>query len=211
MTLVLASASPRRVELLRAAGLAFETFAVDIDETPRPGEAAAAYVRRLAGEKSALAQAVLAGRSTAYSAAAADRVVIGADTAVVVDDEILGKPRDAADAARMLRLLAGRTHQVMTGLSVRTREFERACVATTLVEFLPLSDADTAWYLASGEWQDKAGGYAIQGLASRFIPRIEGSYSNVVGLPVACLMELLKGLELGLNPSGRDARPGTGV
>jgi septum formation protein len=213
MSLVLASASPRRRDLLRAAGLTFDTLAVDINEAPRPGEPAASYVRRLAMEKSARASALLAERlptagGLAHNGTERPYVIIGADTAVVVDGEILGKPADPADAGRMLRRLSGRTHQVMTGISVRVDAAEQGCVATTVVEFLPLTDAGLSWYVASGEWQDKAGGYAIQGLASRFIPRIEGSYSNVVGLPVACLMEVFRELELGFDGPDRNVRDG---
>lgn len=193
MRLVLASASPRRAELLRAAGFRFETCPVDVDEGPRAGETAASYVRRLAAEKSALA-AIQKGI-----------VVIGADTAVVVDGEILGKPRDNDDAAAMLHRLSGRGHEVITGVSLRTGADEVGRVETTRVFFAPLSSDEIAWYVASGEGRDKAGAYAIQGLASRFIPRIEGSYSNVVGLPLGCVYELLK--ELGVDYSG--GQPGS--
>jgi septum formation protein len=120
-----------------------------------------------------------------------DIVVLGADTVVVVDGDILGKPQDDADAATMLRRLSGRRHEVLTGVSVRTQTDEAGMVETTAVAFSPLSDADIAWYVASGEGRDKAGGYAIQGLAARFIPRIDGSYSNVVGLPLAAVSSLL--------------------
>jgi septum formation protein len=181
--LILASASPRRAELLRAAGFEFDTIAVDVDETPRAGEAPPAYVRRLAAEKSAAA-AIAVSRD-------GPTVVLAADTAVVVDGEILGKPRDDGEAAAMLRRLAGRRHDVMTGISLRRGAYELGRVETTAVQVAPLTDADIAWYVASGEGRDKAGAYAIQGLASRFIPRIEGSYSNVVGLPVAAVYELL--------------------
>jgi septum formation protein len=185
MRLVLASASPRRAELLRAAGFEFETLVVDVDERVRPGERAEDYVRRLAMEKSARAMEILtAGGSH----------VLGADTAVVIDGAILGKPRDDEDAASMLRRLSGRPHQVMTGVSLRGPEWEANRVETTTVEFSPLSEADIAWYVGSGEGRDKAGAYAIQGLASRFIPRVEGSYSNVVGLPMAAVHELLAGI-----------------
>jgi septum formation protein len=117
--------------------------------------------------------------------------VLGADTAVVVDGLILGKPTDDDDAASMLRRLSGRSHQVLTGVSVRGRERESTHVESTTVEFSLLTEEDVAWYVASGEGRDKAGAYAIQGLCSRFIPRIHGSYSNVVGLPVAKVHELL--------------------
>ena len=195
MRLVLASASARRAELLRAAGFAFEIRAVDIDERVQPGEAPDVYVRRLAMEKSGRAMELLAGEGRAEGPARAeDRdgpAVLGADTAVVVDGTILGKPADDRDAASMLRRLSGRPHQVMTGVSLRTPKGESGRVETTTVEFSPLGDADIAWYVESGEGRDKAGAYAIQGLASRFIPRVHGSYSNVVGLPIAAVRELL--------------------
>ena len=189
MRLVLASASPRRAELLRAAGFAFETLVVEIDETWRPGEEPAAYVRRLAMEKSAKASAALHG-----PVGDDEPVILGADTTVVFDREILGKPLDDRDAARMLRRLSGRRHEVLTGVSLRRNAAEAGRVETTAVDFMPLDEADVAWYVASGEGRDKAGGYAIQGLASRFITRIEGSYSNVVGLPVHTLVALLREL-----------------
>jgi septum formation protein len=153
------------------------------------------YVRRLAAEKSAAAQADLKVRTTPDVVQAfrpAHTVILAADTTVVVDEEILGKPRDDADAAAMLRRLSGRRHDVMTGVSVRCGAHEVGRVETSAVYFSPLTDDEIAWYVASGEGRDKAGAYAIQGLASRFIPQIEGSYSNVVGLPVACVYELLR-------------------
>ena len=190
--LILASASPRRAELLRAAGFEFETIVADVDERVRADETPARYVRRLAAEKSAAASSVVSGFSRTFvGPPKGGHYIIAADTTVVVDGQILGKPEDDADAARMLRALAGRTHEVMTGVSVRRNAFEVGRVEMTTVFFAPMSDADVAWYVASGEGRDKAGGYAIQGLASRFIPRIEGSYSNVVGLPVAAVVELL--------------------
>jgi len=200
--LILASASPRRAELLRAAGYAFDVVVADIDETLRDGEAPAMYVRRLAADKSAAAWTSIAslhGRRRPRTDGPAkaghdeddDRIVLGADTTVVVDDEILAKPRDDADAAAMLRRLSGRVHEVLTGVSVRGNGFELGQVETTRVHVAPLTDEEVAWYVATGEGRDKAGAYAIQGFASRFIPRIEGSYSNVVGLPVACVRELL--------------------
>lgn len=182
MRLILASASPRRAELLTAAGFRFETRAVQIDERVRPGEPPQVYVRRLAAEKSAAALADIEGH---------DVVVLGADTAVVVDGHILGKPVDDADAAAMLRRLSGRRHEVMTGVSLRDATAEIGCAEVTTVEFAALSDWDVAWYVASGEGRDKAGAYAVQGLGSRFVPRIQGSYSNVVGLPVAAVHALL--------------------
>ncbi|HEV3062583.1 MAG TPA: Maf family protein [Vicinamibacterales bacterium] len=193
MRLILASASPRRADLLRAAGFAFETIVADVDERIRDGETPAIYVRRLAAEKSAAALAALAAlEASPGSPGIGDAVVLGADTVVVADDgATLGKPRDAADAAAMMRRLSGRWHQVMTGVSLRKGAYEVGRVETTRVEFTTLTEADIAWYVASGEGRDKAGAYAIQGLASRFIPRIDGSYANVVGLPVAAVHALL--------------------
>ena len=194
---MLASTSPRRAGLLQAAGFTFETVGVDVDETVWPGEASQAYVRRLAMEKSAKAQELIEGPAKAgpYVRSDTDDVVIlGADTAVVIDGEILGKPRDDLDAGRMLRCLSGRRHDVMTGISVRKGATELGRVDVTAVYFRVLTGADIEWYVASGEGRDKAGSYAIQGLASRFVPRIEGSYSNVVGLPVESVFDLLRAL-----------------
>ncbi len=188
MRLVLASASRRRAELLAAAGFTFETLVVEVDERSRTKEPPQEYVRRLAEEKSA---AALADLSVGSMEVAADVVVLGADTTVVVDGLILGKPTDDEDARAMLRRLSGRCHEVMTGVSVRAGSDEVGSVVVTTVEFAALSDEDIAWYVASAEGRDKAGGYAIQGFASRFIPRIQGSYSNVVGLPVAAVHALL--------------------
>jgi nucleoside triphosphate pyrophosphatase len=180
--LILASASPRRAELLRSAGYSFDVVAADVDESIRPGESPSIYVRRLAAEKSAAAQ-----KRTHDSTA----VILGADTTVVVDGSILGKPGDDEDGAQMLRRLSGTMHQVLTGVSLRQGAYEIGRVESTSVGLRALTSDEIAWYVASGEGRDKAGGYAIQGLASRFVTKIEGSYSNVVGLPVACLAELL--------------------
>lgn len=190
MRLVLASASPRRAELLRAAGFEFETMVVDVDERVHPGENPEDYVRRLAMEKSARA---LAGLETCATTGPteAGSLVLAADTAVVVDETILGKPTDDQDAASMLKRLSGRPHEVVTGVSLRRNGRESNRVETTTVEFSALTDADIAWYIESGEGRDKAGAYGIQGLASRFIPAIHGSYSNVVGLPIAIVHELV--------------------
>jgi septum formation protein len=146
-------------------------------------------VRRLAAEKSARALADPRSHPELQ-----DVVVIGADTTVVVDDEILGKPRDDDDAAAILGRLSGRPHEVMTGLSLRSRALELGRVETTTVYFSPLDPEEVEWYVRSGEGRDKAGAYAIQGLASRFVRRIEGSYANVVGLPVGTVNDLLKEL-----------------
>ena len=188
MRLILASASPRRAELLTAAGYRFEVQSADIDESVRPGEAAEDYVQRLAVEK---ARAVLERTNPQGD----DVLVVGADTTVVVDGEILGKPEDDEDSARMVQLLAGRPHRVLTGVSLCSRSLQLDAVDETLVFVQPMSDDDVHWYVASGEGRDKAGAYAIQGLASRFIPRIDGSHSNVVGLPVAVVAELISRAE----------------
>ncbi len=179
--IILASQSPRRAELLTAAGIAFEILAADVDETPLPREAPDGYVERLAVAK---AQAVLALRPGAW--------VLGADTTVTIDGEILGKPVDNADARRMLRLLSGRAHLVHTGVALVSARGIKSAVDTTRVWFEAMTDEDISWYVATGEPVDRAGAYAIQGLASRFIPRIEGSYSNVVGLPVAMVSSILR-------------------
>jgi septum formation protein len=188
--LVLASASPRRQELLRCAGIAFTVQAADINEMPLAGEAPRDCAERLAREK---ALAVSKGQPQEW--------VLGADTIVVVDNIILGKPRDADDAARMLRLLSGRTHAVITGVClVGPVANGQSSVAgnvniaseTTLVTFCALSDEEIRDYVATGEPMDKAGAYAIQGIASRWIPRIGGDYSNVVGLPVALAYRMLR-------------------
>jgi septum formation protein len=179
--LVLASASPRRSDLLRAAGLVFEVAAADVDESAEPGEGPDAHVERLA---------------LAKARRIADRrpgdVVLGADTVVTIDGLILGKPLDRADAEAMLRRLSGRTHQVVTGVAVAKGHDEVRGLDRTLVHFTHLTEEDLAWYLDSGEAFDKAGAYGIQGRASRFVDRIEGSYSNVVGLPVSLVVRLLR-------------------
>ena len=179
--LVLASASPRRQELLRSAGISFEVQPADIPENALPGEAAKDCAERLARDK---ALAVARQRPHDF--------VLGADTVVVVDGQLLGKPTDAADAARMLRLLSGREHQVITGVCLVVGGQPSVASETTLVTVSEITDKDIADYVASGEPMDKAGAYAIQGLASRWIPRIEGDYSNVVGLPVALVLRMLR-------------------
>ncbi len=178
MKLILASASPRRAELLRAAGIEFDVMPADIDEVMDAEEWPDGYVRRIAQTK-----------AEAVRAQAAGRPVLAADTIVIVDGQVLGKPADGNDAKRMLRLLSGREHTVMTAVYLAHRRAE-VRVERTVVEFLPLNDAEIDWYVASGEPMDKAGAYAIQGLASRFAARINGSYSNVVGLPVAVVYQL---------------------
>jgi septum formation protein len=173
LPLVLASASPRRAELLRLAGYVFTTSQADLDETPYPGEAADVYVRRLAEAKAA---AVAAGHPGA--------VVLGADTTVVVDGDILGKPADAADAAAMLTRLQGRAHDVYTGVAVTGPAGVESAVARTQVWFAKMTPAEIAGYVATGEPMDKAGAYGIQGQASCYVTRIDGSHPNVMGLPV---------------------------
>ncbi|MBI2835749.1 MAG: septum formation inhibitor Maf [Acidobacteria bacterium] len=181
---LLASQSPRRADLLRAAGIAFEIVGVEVDERRLDDESPASYVLRVARTKAEVAACRKSGT-----------LVLAADTAVVVDGLILGKPADEADAARMLEMLSGRTHLVMTGVALCRDGRALTEVVSTAVRFLRLGDAEIAWYVATGEPRGKAGGYAIQGLASRFIDWIEGSYSNVVGLPVAKVYQLLKEFE----------------
>ena len=185
--LVLASASPRRSELLAQAGFSFKVHPAHIPEDPLPGEDPIAYVIRLAREK---AETVFAQLSSQRSAAPPQ--VLGADTTVTLDNHILGKPEDAADAARMLRLLSGRTHRVITGVAVVSEKSTEVAAEVTGVQFLTLSDEEIAAYIATGEPMDKAGAYAIQGRAARWIPRIEGCYFNVVGLPLALVSTLLE-------------------
>ena len=181
MRLVLASASPRRAELLTAAAFVFDVRPADLDERLLSGESPTAHVLRLASAKSALV----------HDPTIADQMTLGADTVVVVDDSIFGKPDDRADAAAMLKRLSGRVHEVLTGVSLRLGTTELSEVTRTEVEFASLSDEDIAWYVESGEGLDKAGAYAIQGRAARFIPQVRGSYSNVVGLPVSVVAKLV--------------------
>ncbi len=186
--LVLASASPRRRELLTQVGYRFEVHPAHIPENALPGEDPIVYVTRLAREK---AEAVYRELTTASPKPEKNLVVLGADTTVALDNTILGKPEDAADAARMLRLLSGRTHRVITGVAVVTAKGAEVAAEATAVRFLTLSDAEIAGYVAGGEPMDKAGAYAIQGRAARWIPRIEGCYFNVMGLPLALVCSLL--------------------
>jgi septum formation protein len=183
--LVLASQSPRRQELLRNAGVEFMVQAADVNEELWPNEGPEAYVKRLAREK---ALAVWQQRT-------GDRrsgdLVLGADTTVIVDHHILAKPADAEDAKRMLRLLSGRTHEVMTGVCLIGEGLEDVRIETTQVTFDELNASDIEMYVAHGEPMDKAGAYAIQGMASRWIPRIEGCYFNVVGLPMPLVWRML--------------------
>ncbi len=228
--LILASASPRRRELLTQAGFTFQVHPANIPEDPHPNEDPIAYVTRLAREKAeavyreiawnihpdsalkghdfsraeddltgerALAPEGLSSQGLPYTTASVPRasappqVVLGADTTVTLDNQILGKPSDPTDAARMLRLLSGRTHRVITGVAVVTAAHTEVAAEVTGVQFLTLSDEEIAAYIATGEPMDKAGAYAIQGRAARWIPRITGDYFNVVGLPIALVSTLL--------------------
>ena len=180
--LVLASNSPRRREILTAAGIPYVIRAPDVAEERRPAERPLDYVRRLAEEK-------------AFAVPMEpDEIVLAADTIVVVQEYILEKPRDQADALRMLRLLSGQEHQVVTGICLRTADAKVIDVAVTKVRFVPLTEQELMDYAASGEPMDKAGAYAIQGRASKFIDRIEGCYFNVVGLPISLVYFHLKKL-----------------
>jgi len=183
--IVLGSASPRRAELLRGAGIDFDVIHADVDETVHPGELPDAYVRRVA-----------AAKARAVAARQRERLVLAADTTVVIDDMMLGKPVDDDDAKRMLCLLSGRMHDVLTAVAVFRAGMSEPLVDVerTEVEFAPLTEFEIDWYVATGEPRDKAGAYAIQGYASRFVTRIDGSYSNVVGLPIALVYGMLKGL-----------------
>jgi septum formation protein len=184
--LILASASPRRAQILRDAGFTFIVMSSAVDETPIPGESAQDLVQRLADAKAELVAARAVGPA----------IVIAADTAVLIDGEILNKPRTTDDASQMLTRLGGRVHSVLTGVTlIRLPDVERRTfVETTLVHFAPLSPEELIHYLATEEPFDKAGAYAIQGRAGRHIPRIEGCYYNVVGLPLARVCHALSEL-----------------
>ena len=220
--LVLASASPRRRELLTQAGFTFHVHPAHIPEDPRPNEDPIAYVIRLAREKAEAVFAALTqnppqavdgndkrqgttsvvpqkpqneARALAPEGSTAESIIVlGADTTVTIDNQILGKPEPPADAARILRLLSGRTHRVITGVAVVTATRTEVAAEVTGVTFLTLSDQEIESYIATGEPMDKAGAYAIQGRAARWIPRITGDYSNVVGLPIALVTTLLEGI-----------------
>lgn len=185
--LILASASPRRADLLRSAGFDFEVAPADVDETPHPHETAEAYTLRVAREK---ARTVVESLGAAHA-----RVVLAADTEVVVDGRVLGKPANAGDAASMLRRLSGTAHDVLTAVVARTHALERSEIVFTRVRFTALSQQEIDWYVASGEPMGKAGAYAVQGLGARFVERIEGSWSGVVGLPIAAVHRLLREVE----------------
>jgi len=178
--LILASASPRRAELLSAARIPFRVQAVEVDEAPRPGEDPAVYVERVAIDK-----------ARTFGCRDSGTLILAADTTVVSKGRILGKPADDADAVRMLEMLSGREHEVLTGVALLQGTKVHTHVERSGVRFLQLSADEIAWYVATGEPRGKAGAYAIQGLASRFVEHIQGSYSNVVGLPVAQVYRLL--------------------
>ena len=181
MRLILASASPRRAELLTSAGFEFDVVPADVDESVHPNETPERYALRVARTKAAFVE-----RN------AGERVVLAADTVVVAGGRILGKPADDPDAIAMLEQLSGSVHDVLTAVVLRSNAREAAEVATTRVHVTRLSDEEIRWYISTGEPFGKAGAYAIQGRAARFIPRIEGSWSNVVGLPVATVHRLLQ-------------------
>jgi septum formation protein len=187
MKLILASGSARRAEVLRAAGIAFDAVPADVDESPRTSEPAEAMVGRLAEAKARF----VASRVPADTGPA---IVVAADTVVVVDGELLGKPASAESARRMLRRLSGRTHGVITGLAVMRLPdgAARLELESTLVTFAPLAAQEIEQYVATGEPFDKAGAYAIQGVGGRFVTRVEGCYFNVVGLPLARLYRILR-------------------
>lgn len=196
MTLILASASPRRQELLRSVGLAFSVEPADVDESEHPGEDAVRYVERVARAK---ADEIARRRGSLDGL-----VVLAADTTVDVDGAILAKPADDGDARRMLRLLSGRTHYVHTAVACRYAGGMEIATVTTGVTFTALSDDDVEWYLATGEHRDKAGAYGMQGAAGAFVERLDGSPSNVIGLPLAQTLALLRtaGVRLALSGAG---------
>jgi septum formation protein len=181
--LILASTSPRRAELLTSAGFSFVVAPPDVDETPLAEEGASDYVIRIARDKA---------RQVAGEHQGTEAVILAADTAVVSGIRIMGKPRNDEDAANMLMTLSGSVHQVLTGVVVRTGTRELVDLVATRVHFLPLSSADVDWYVSTGEPRGKAGAYAIQGHAARFIDWIDGSWSNVVGLPLSTVNRMLR-------------------
>lgn len=193
MKFILASASPRRAEILRNAGFEFEILPSDVNESFRPGESAADYVRRLAGEKARAAARKLAARAGRDSS-----VIVAADTVVVVENEVLGKPASQEDARAMLRRLSGRTHEVLTGLAVLSLPSQdvEITMESTRVTFALMTDREIEEYIASGEPFDKAGAYAIQARGGKFITRVEGCYFNVMGLPLARLYSILREIEI---------------
>ena len=197
MKLILASSSPRRAEILRAAGFSFDIVPADIDEILRPGEAPTEYVRRLAEEK-----ARTVARKIAKADPDATAIIIAADTTVVVNGTILEKPESPSDAQRMLEQLSGRTHDIHTGVALLRLPdgVERIFADVTRVDFADLSAKEIADYVASGEPFGKAGGYAIQGLGGRFVKRIEGCYFNVMGMPLGRVYQQLRKVQEGTAP-----------
>lgn len=192
MRLILASSSPRRRELLQSIGIDFEVIPSHVPEQHRPGEAPEEYVARLSRDK---AEAISGQHPT--------RWVIAADTTVLLGDQLLEKPADRADAERMLATIAGRTHVVYSGVTLQNGErvYRDTRVAESEVRMLPLSKEDIEWYVATGEPLDKAGAYAVQGIGAMFIDSIHGSYTNVVGLPLALLFQMLR--KAGIDPLRR--------
>jgi septum formation protein len=190
MPLILASASPRRSELLRSAAIPFIVVQAYVPEQPSEGEQPLQYAQRLARDK-----------ALAVHARHPDDVVLGADTVVVVDEHLLEKPADERDAARMLRLLSGRSHEVITGVSLVATGFAQTEAEVTQVVFIALSEDEIGYYVTTGEPMDKAGAYAIQGIASRWIERIDGCYFNVVGLPVPRVYRMLRAADAALRKS----------
>jgi septum formation protein len=188
MRLILASASPRRAELLTDAGFDFTVEAADVDETPRPSELPDDYVVRVARDKAFAVETRLGPEGQGSSG----RVILAADTVVSAGRRLLGKPADAQEAREMLELLSGQVHSVLTGVVLRTAAAEETEVVSTDVRFITLSDAEIDWYVGTGEPSGKAGAYAIQGRGARFVDWIEGSWSNVVGLPVATVYAMLR-------------------
>lgn len=186
LRVVLASSSPRRLELLTRLGLSVDVRPVDVDERPLPPEAPETYVMRLAAAKASAVRA------------SDDELVIGGDTAVLLDTEVLNKPRDAAHARAMLRRLSGRAHEVLTGVAARRGDELATDLARTRVWFRPLADAELDWYVATGEPLDKAGGYGIQGAGGALVERIEGSDTNVIGLPLPLTVTLARRLGVDL-------------
>ncbi len=181
LRVVLASRSPRRIELIAQLGVVAEVVPADIDETPLPGEEPVEYVKRLASSKARAVQERLA----------TDAFVLGADTTVDLDGVIFGQPDNEADARRMLKALSARTHRVHTGVAVIGPEKSESLVVTSLVTFEPVSDAILDWYIGTGEWQGKAGSYAIQGLGGTLVASTRGSMSNIIGLPLQETARLL--------------------
>lgn len=191
--LILASGSPRRAEIMQSVGWEFEKAVPDIDETELPGEAPEVYVQRLARTKAEVVAANFPGR-----------IVLGADTTVVIDDQIIGKPVDMADARRMLSMLSGRLHEVLTGVAVVTNGETRVGLQRTMVKFVQLSDSEITFLAERGDPLDKAGAYAVQAQAALFIEGMEGDYWNVVGLPISLVYRLVMSENSALKADFRD-------